>query len=324
MYGTTQNGFLYRTDDGGASLGTINNPIGGMNPGNWVTPFEQHPILSNTIYVGYALVYRSSDKGVTWNAVSQNFGAKLDHLKISSSNPQTMYAAEGGNLYKTTDGGATNWTATTAPGGSINGIAIHPTDPNKVAVTTTDVNRVMVSIDGGATWANYKKNLPNFSATAIVWDDNGADALYVGMNYGIFYIDSNITNWLPYSNNIPNVRINELEINNLQDKIYAGSYGRGLWSSDVQDSNLGVNSVFASDNVQVYPNPATTEINVSLISPSEIDIRVFDLSGKLLVYEANKIVENTYSVDVSLLTSGIYFLRINSENGEVTKKFIKN
>jgi hypothetical protein len=185
----------------------------------------------------------------------------------------------------------------------------------------------MVSIDGGATWVNYKKNFPDFSALEIVWDDNGADALYVGMNYGIFYIDNNITNWLPYSNNIPNipnVRINELEINNLQDKIYAGSWGRGLWSSDVQDSNLGLTSVFSVYNVQVYPNPATAEITVSLISPSEIDIRIFDLSGKLLIYEADKVVESTHSLDVSLLRSGIYFLRINSENGEVTKKFIKN
>jgi hypothetical protein len=235
-----------------------------------------------------------------------------------------MYASQGATLYKITDGGATNWATITAPGGSINSIAIHPTNPNKVAITTADANRVMVSIDGGATWVNYKKNFPDFSALAIVWDDNGADALYVGMNYGIFYIDNNITNWLPYSNNIPNVRINELEINNLQDKIYAGSWGRGLWSSDVQDSNLGLTSVFSVYNVQVYPNPATAEITVSLISPSEIDIRIFDLSGKLLIYEADKVVESTHSLDVSLLRSGIYFLRINSENGEVTKKFIKN
>ena len=324
MYGTTQNGHLYRTDDGGVSLGAINNPEAGMEPGNWITPFEQHPILANTVYVGYARVYRSVDKGISWAPVSQNFGAKLDHLKISSSNPATMYAAEGGNLFKTVDGGATNWTAITAPGGFINGIAIHPTNPNKVAVTTTDANRVMVSIDGGATWASYKKNLPNFSALAIVWDDNGADALYVGMNYGIYYIDNNITDWLPYSNNIPNVRINEIEINNTQNRLYAGSWGRGLYVSPVQDSNLGVNSVFTSDNVQVYPNPATAEITVSLISPSEIDIRIFDLSGKLLIYEADKMVESTHGVDISSLTSGIYFLRINSENGEVTKKFIKN
>ncbi|MFT5238324.1 MAG: hypothetical protein ACI9M9_001930 [Flavobacteriaceae bacterium] len=68
----------------GVSLGTINNPIGEMNPGNWVTPFDQHPILSNTIYVGYTRVHRSRDKGITWTPVSQDFGAKLDHLKISS------------------------------------------------------------------------------------------------------------------------------------------------------------------------------------------------------------------------------------------------
>ena len=322
MYGTSQNGALYRTDDGATSYTDLTEP--GAGSGEWVTPFEQHPVLSNTIFVGYNIVYKSINKGVTWAPVSQNFGGDLDHLKISSSSPLTMYAAESGSMYKTTDGGATNWATLPFPGGNINSIAIHPTNSNKVAVASSTGNKVYVSTDGGATWINYKKNLPNFTSLAVVWDDNGADALYVGMNYGIYYIDNNITDWLPYSNNIPNVRINELEINNNQDRLYAATYGRGLWSSPVQDSNLGLESILVSNSVQIYPNPATAELNISLTFPKEVDIRIFDLSGKLLVYEANKMIENTHSVDVSSLSSGIYFLRMNSDSGEVTKKFIRN
>ena len=322
MYGTSQFGQLYRTDTNANSYNGLSEP--GQGSGEWVTPFEQDPTDANTIYVGYNIVYKSINKGVAWTSVSQNFGGDLDHLKISPSNNLIMYAANGGSMYKTVDGGATDWTATALPGGIVRSIAIHPTDPDKVAIASSTGNKVYISNDGGVTWINYKKNLPNFSSLAVVWDDNGGDALYVGMNYGIYYIDNNLTDWIPYSNNLPNVQINELEVNNTQDKLYVATYGRGLWASPVQDSNLGITSILSSDNVQVYPNPATAEITVSLTSPSEVDIRIFDLSGKLLVYQADTIIEGAHSLDVSSLTSGIYFLRINSENGEVTKKLIKN
>ncbi|MBT8255904.1 MAG: hypothetical protein KJO23_05115, partial [Bacteroidia bacterium] len=51
MYGTSQGGQLYRTDDGANTQVGLNEP--GPGGGNWVTPFEQDPIVDNTIYVGY-------------------------------------------------------------------------------------------------------------------------------------------------------------------------------------------------------------------------------------------------------------------------------
>jgi photosystem II stability/assembly factor-like uncharacterized protein len=322
MYGTSQFGKLYRSDTNANSYVGLSEP--GQGSGEWVTPFEQDPSDVNTIYVGYNIIYKSINKGGSWTSISQDFGNDLDHLKIASSNNLIMYASNGGSIYKTVDGGATNWTAIASPGGIIRSIAIHPTNPNKVAVASSTGNKVYISNDGGATWINYKKNLPNFSSLALVWDDNGAEALYLGMNYGIYYIDNSLTDWLPYSNNLPNVQISELEINSAENKLYAATYGRGLWSSPVAGSVLGVSSVFSKDNVQVYPNPSNSEVTVLFTSPFEVDIRIFDLSGKLLVYQADMMVESTYSLDVSSLTSGIYFLRINSENGEITTKIIKN
>jgi photosystem II stability/assembly factor-like uncharacterized protein len=322
MYGTSQFGQLYRTDNNANNYNGLPEP--GQGSGEWVTPFEQDPTEANTIYVGYNIIYKSINKGGSWTPISQNFGGDLDHLKIAPTNNLIMYASNGGSVFKTVDGGATNWTALPLPGGVVRSIAIHPTDPNKVAVASSTGNKVYISNDGGATWINYKKNLPNFSSLAVVWDDNGVDGLYVGMNYGLYYIDNNLTEWLPYANNLPNVQINELEINNTEDKIYAATYGRGLWSSPVQDANLGVSTVLTSDTVKVYPNPANSEITVSMTTPSEVDIRIFDLSGKLLVYQADTTMRSTLTIDISSLTSGVYFFRINSAKGEVTQKLIKN
>ena len=283
LYGTSQNGSLYRSSNGGNSYFGLNAP----SQGNWITPFEQDPIVPATLYSGYSRVYKSVNRGSSWSPISQNFGGNLDNLKIAPSNNQIMYASRSTTLYKTIDGGTTDWQTTTAPGGGINYIAIHPTNPDKIAVATTSGNKVYVSTDGGTTWENYKKNLPNFKALCVVWDDNEADGIYVGMNYGIYYIDNGLEEWQPYSNNLPNVIINELEINNETDMLYAASYGRGLWVSPVEVPTLSVDDRISEENVSVYPNPATDELHIKLSQNLEADIRIFDTLGKLVVYQPN-------------------------------------
>ena len=321
FYGTSQNGQLYRTGNGGTSYSGLNEP--GNGSGNWVTPFEPDPTSINTIYVGYDHVYKSTNNGGTWAAVSQDFINNLNNLKIAPSNNQVMYASQGPFLYKTTDGGATNWAQTTLPGGNVNYISIHPTNPDKIAVATNTSNRVLVSEDGGATWINYKKNLPNFSALCVVWDDNGRDGLYLGMDYGIYYIDSDYTDWQPYNNLLPNVQINELEINNTTDMLYAGSYGRGLWVSPLVAPVIGVDDRISESTVSIHPNPATNEVTITLPETIEAEVRVFDISGKLLIFHADAFIANNYTLDVSALPAGAYFIRLNTEAGTVTKKLLK-
>lgn len=322
MYGTSQFGQMYKTTNGGISISGIVEP--GSGQGDWVTPFEQDPTITNTIYVGYNFVYKSTNQGGQWTAISQNFVGNLDHLKIAPSNNQIMYVANGSFIYRTEDGGATDWVQTTLPGGSINSIAIHPTNPNKVAVALASNNKVYVSDDGGTTWQNYKLNLPNFAALAVVWDDNGQDGLYLGMNYGIFYIDNSFSEWQVYNNNLPNVIVNELDINTSTNMLYAGTYGRGLWVSPLVEDVLGTDTYLSVDNVVLYPNPASSELSIEVPYPIEADIRVFDITGKLVIYQPDVQVVERHSLAISALQTGTYFMRVNSSRGSVTKKFIKN
>ncbi|SRX55385.1 T9SS type A sorting domain-containing protein [Aequorivita sp. CIP111184] len=322
FYGTSQNGQMYKTLNGGNSYTGLNEP--GNGSGNWVTPFEQDPTDANTIYVGYNRVYKSVNFGGAWTSISQDFVGNANNLKIASSNNQVMYVSRGPFLYKTEDAGATDWIQTAMPGGSVNSIAIHPTNPNKIAVATTGNSQVLVSNDGGDTWIDYKKNLPNFSALALVWDNNGKDGLYLGMDYGIYYIDNTFTDWQPYSNLLPNVIINELEINDVTNMLYAGTYGRGLWVSPVVEGTAGVEDIISGNSVSIYPNPATSEFTIALPKTMKAEVRVFDITGKLLIYEVNALISNKHTVDVSSLSSGTYFVRLNTEEGTATKKLLIN
>ena len=319
MYGMIQFGGAYRTNNGGASVNNISTP----GSGNWVTPFEQDPMVTNTIYIGLNQVYKSINSGNSWTPISQNFGGNINHLKIAPSDNLIMVAARNAIIYRTINGGFTDWQQITSPGGTINSIAIHPSNPDLIAVATTSSDKVFVSNDGGVTWINYLFNLPSFSALALVWDDNGEDGLYLGMDYGIFYIDNTFVEWQPYSNNIPNVIINELEINSVDEKIYAGSYGRGLWASPIVPHLLNTTSFLSQDQIALYPNPANTTVTINLKRAIDADIRVFDLLGKLVIYQPDVSITNEHTINIAELNNGIYFIRINSEIGTITKKLIK-
>ena len=319
MFGMIQFGGVYRTFNGGQTTSGISIP----SQGNWVTPFEQDPMLTDVIYIGLNRVYKSVASGNNWTAISQELGGNLDQLKIANSNNLVIYTSRGGLLFKTVDGGATDWFQLPSPGGSINSIAIHPTNPEKIAVATTSNSKVFVSEDGGLSWLNYKFNLPGFSALALVWDNNGEDGLYLGMDYGIFYIDNTLNEWQPYSTNLPNVIINELEINSADGKIYAGTYGRGLWASPYVPHLLNTTSLLNDTDVEIFPNPVKNSVTINFRKGAEADFRIYDQLGKLVRYQPNVYISQPHSIDISELNSGIYFIRINSDIGTITKRLIK-
>ena len=319
MFGMIQFGGVYRTFNGGQTTSGISTP----SQGNWVTPFEQDPMLTDVIYIGLNHVYKSVASGNNWTAISQELGGNLDQLKVANSNNLVIYTSRGGLLFKTVDGGATDWFQLPSPGGSINSIAIHPTNPEKIAVATTSNSKVFVSEDGGLSWLNYKFNLPGFSALALVWDNNGEDGLYLGMDYGIFYIDNTFNEWQPYSTNLPNVIINELEINSADGKIYAGTYGRGIWASPYVPHLLNTTSLLNDTDVEIFPNPVKNSVTLNFKKGAEADFRIYDQLGKLVRYEPNVYISQPYSIDISELSSGIYFIRINSDIGTITKRLIK-
>ena len=321
IFGMIQFGGIYRTTNQGTNLQYINWPEGGS--ANWVTPMEEDPQDQNTIYAAGKRVYKSTNNGASWNQISQQRPTNIDNLKIAPSDNQIMYFSENAKIFRTQDGGATDWIQKTSPGGILRSIAIHPTNPNKIAVATNNSNKVFVSNDGGLTWEGYLKNLPNFSATAVIWDDNGQDGLYLGMNYGVYYIDNLLELWQPYNANLPNVIINELDINNTTNTLFVATFGRGLWSSALVDDVLDTSSFITSNDILIYPNPTSKFITISVPDVLQASLRLFDVSGKLLQYHKDVVLNESYSLSIEKETTGVYFLRIITSKGTITKKVIK-
>jgi Leucine-rich repeat (LRR) protein len=86
---------------------------------------------------------------------------------------------------------------------------------------------------------------------------------------------------------------------------------------------LGTQDFGFADYFNVYPNPANDILNISLKSLIEVQsIAVYDILGQLTVAVPN--AKTVAKIDVSKLTTGNYFIKINTDKGTSSMKFIKN
>jgi hypothetical protein len=70
----------------------------------------------------------------------------------------------------------------------------------------------------------------------------------------------------------------------------------------------------------LYPNPATSELNINLKSAIEIiSIQIYNTIGQLVSVQTG----NALKVDVSNLKTGNYFIKVNTNEGFSTSQFIK-
>jgi len=74
-----------------------------------------------------------------------------------------------------------------------------------------------------------------------------------------------------------------------------------------------------SNSISIFPNPATDIVTV--INILNANIQVYDISGKFIFSKTN--CNKTENFNLDNLNSGIYFIKIQSEDEIITKKFIK-
>ena len=245
QYGEIVQGDIIMTSNHWSSQTDISANIATTPPtGAWVTPYIIDPVNHQTLYAGFADVYKTTNSGTSWTKIStMNTSNNLRSMAIAPSNNQVLYVADQTTIWKTTNGG-TSWTNITGTlpvsNGNITYITIKNDDPNTLWVTMDgyNANRVYQSSNAGTSWTNLSTGLPSLPAYSIVQNKQSTSEvqLYVGTELGI-YFKKGTANWVAYNTNLPNVKIGEIEIyydaNPQNSKLRAATYGRGLWESYV-------------------------------------------------------------------------------------------
>ncbi|MBE9469105.1 MAG: PKD domain-containing protein [Bacteroidetes bacterium] len=248
QYGTYVRGEIERTTNHWGYGTIISNNIDDEDGGAWVTPYIIDPNENKTLYVGYADVWKTTDRGDSFTKIStMNSSEKLRSMAIAPSNSQVLYVANQSTIWKTTNGG-TSWTTISSSlpsSNSITYLAVKHDDPNTVWVTFGgyDSNRIYKTTDGGSSWSNISSGLPNLPVMSVVQNrQNTEEELFVGADIGV-YKKIGTNDWELFSNKLPNVVVTEVEIYYDDDtpensKLRAATFGRGLWETIIPNAKI--------------------------------------------------------------------------------------
>ena len=290
ILGESQNGGLVRTSNGGSSWGQALNGINQNESVTWVAPIIAHPTISGTFYVARQSVYRSTNNGASWTAISSyvNGSNAVREMAISKSNPSVMYATTGSSVFLSTDGGVTFTNKTNVlPGRTITSVNILPNDENVAILTFSGfgTDKVYKTTNMGNSWFSINGNLPDSPVNdGFIYTEDAThpNTYFVATDIGVFLTQDNGSSWVELPNNLPNTVILHLDYSASNKMLRAGTHGRGVYEAYID----------FSIPVELSSFTAETDANKVLLkwsTSTETNNRGFAIERKLKNQEWTKI-----------------------------------
>ncbi len=234
-------------------------------------------------------------------------------------------------------------TATIMPsGGNVSCIAADPSDGDKVLAVFSNYNvySIFYSIDGGLNWEKSAGNLefntagtgnaPSVRWVAILPVSDGTVYL-AATSIGLFATDTLqglTTVWYQLSpNGIGNSVCDMIDVRESDGLVAVATHANGIFSaniSSVQDIISGTKDFIKNQALlELFPNPAENYLNIRVKDGNDYSsIYLLDECGRVI--RTHKLHGPTYTMDVSDLATGLYYLSVQSSVNVITRPFIKN
>ncbi|HUG38207.1 MAG TPA: hypothetical protein VML54_14715, partial [Candidatus Limnocylindrales bacterium] len=231
----------------------------------WTYPIMFSPHDSSVLYTSGNVVFRSTDQGGSWEAISpdltRNDVSKLgpsggpitrdttgaEHyatvfaLAESPHEPGVLWAgSDDGLLHVSRDGGG-KWERVTLPDlpewATICTIELSPHDPARAYVAATcyklDDPRPYLfrTTDSGRSWRSITQGIPADDFTRVIREDPSRPGLlYAGTETGIHVSLDDGESWQPLQRNLPRVPVYDLTVKD--GDLVAATHGRAFWILD--------------------------------------------------------------------------------------------
>lgn len=97
---------------------------------------------------------------------------------------------------------------------------------------------------------------------------------------------------------------------------------------DTCSTPTNIVEITQEDNeIFIFPNPATTTLNIRIPNSSANsyqlqNVEIYNLSGQIVLTKKIKVFGNTYSINISTLPVGSYFVRVFGEENVWAEKFV--
>lgn len=107
-------------------------------------------------------------------------------------------------------------------------------------------------------------------------------------------------------------------------KVTFATTGFGGYFIKTNATTLEVKDNFANTSFQIYPNPTNSSsfITIENLGISNKMLEVLDIHGRILF--AKKLYQDKEVIDITALTTGLYFFKIDADKSSVITKIIKN
>jgi len=246
VYSCSQYGFCERSEDGGNTNVSFYEETT-SDRRNWKSPIEFDPNDPSVMYYAGNILNRSTDRGVTWEAISPDLtsGPSADPqypygtittVAPAATDPQRLYVGTDDSRVWVSENGGGSWQRVDdeLPRRWVTRVRVDPTDEDVVYATLSGFRRgefaahVFRSRNGGQTWRDISSNLPNAPVNDIVLSGR---QLYVANDVGVFISRNGGQSWSRLGLRLPRTPVMELRVHEPSGRLFAGTFGRGIYST---------------------------------------------------------------------------------------------
>ncbi|MFH1321489.1 MAG: M43 family zinc metalloprotease [Bacteroidota bacterium] len=174
----------------------------------------------------------------------------------------------------------------------------------------SDTLKVYYSLDCGVTWA-------------MIWEKGGSDLATTPYQGFARFVPTN-SQWRTDSVNINSLTGNPL----VQFKFdNVSGWGNDLWLDDINilaDFEVGIGDNASNDILIIHPNPSNGLFKLTVINPGypEFRVNVFNILGELVYSQKNIKCDQSYTINLSTIPAGIYFIKTIAGTSVSNQKII--
>jgi len=302
IFAEYQNGGLNKSTSGGTYFSGCMDGVSYGDRINWSMPVIMAPQTPTTMYLGTHRVYKSTNQGDDWTAISDDltggdqgagFGT-VTTLACSPSSPANVMAGtDDGRVWKYSPifGG---WTmiSSTLPNRWVTRVAYDANNSNIMYVTFSGLRweenegHVFKSTNGGGSWTDISSDLPDAPVNCLVADPDLDGTIYVGTDVGCYFTTDDGTSWHVLGAGLPNAPVLDLKYHHPTKTLVAGTHGRSMFSLTLPTST-GVNDtpmVAGGFGLANHPNPFNplTTVSFTLENAGTVSVDIIDVRGHLV------------------------------------------
>lgn len=330
---------IKRTSDGGTTWTTVLTTGGAGGFFNGIVKASTNPnflVAQSDAFAGTAVMFISTNGGLNWTPSPQTgVGFTIGSLPAVYCIDNQFFgcgASTAPRVGWTTNGG-TSWTGTalSVTGTFTSGLAFNDNKLNGLGISSASYPNISRTTNGpGGPWSTVSTGGSGTSTLNVLRWVPGTDICFLATSLGIMMTTNNGTSFVTQTTNSItgffdiSVQNNSGTINGFA---VAGDGSVVKLSSPVaiDPANTTTPSTFALE--QNYPNPfnPTTTIKYSVPVSGNVSIKVYNSIGVevMTVVNGNHVAGNyVENVDLSGLSSGIYFYTLTSGDFKDTKKMM--